>query len=125
MRPPLMPPRCGSWTSSRSGVVRFQPLEKLINLHDFYARQFKIDNLQLLLLQRNGELYLIEGRCPHRGHPLDVATLDAGVIQCALHHYQFAIDDGRLLHATEERCRGLRIYDLVYEGNEVGVMLDE
>jgi nitrite reductase/ring-hydroxylating ferredoxin subunit len=105
--------------------VRFYPLEKLINLHDSYSRQFKIDNLQLLLLQRRGELYLIEGRCPHRGHPLDVATLDGGVIQCALHHYQFAIADGRLLHATEETCRGLRTYALVYEGNEVGVMLDD
>ncbi len=105
--------------------MRFYPLEKLINLHDSYSRQFKIDNLQLLLLQRDGELYLIEGRCPHRGHPLDLATLQGGVIQCALHHYQFAIADGRLLHATEERCRGLRTYQVVYEGNEVGVMLED
>jgi nitrite reductase/ring-hydroxylating ferredoxin subunit len=105
--------------------MRFYPLEKLINLHDSYARNFKIDNLQLLLLQRSGELYLIEGRCPHRGHPLDVATLEGGVIQCAAHHYQFAIADGRLLHATEERCRGLRTFDVMYEGNEVGVMLEE
>jgi nitrite reductase/ring-hydroxylating ferredoxin subunit len=105
--------------------MRFYPLEKLINLHDDYSRQFKIDNLQLLLLQHRGQLHLIEGRCPHRGHPLDVATLDQGLIQCALHHYQFSIDDGRLLHATEEPCRALRTYPLVYEGNEVGVMLEE
>jgi len=105
--------------------MRFYPLEKLINLHDSYSRQFRIDHLQLLLLQRGGELYLIEGRCPHRGHPLDVATLDGGVIQCPLHHYQFAIADGRLLHATEERCRNLRTFDLVFEGNEVGVMVEE
>jgi nitrite reductase/ring-hydroxylating ferredoxin subunit len=105
--------------------MRFYPLEKLINLHDSYARNFKIDNLYLLLVQRGGERYLIEGRCPHRGHPLDVATLEQGVIQCALHHYQFALADGRLLHATEERCRGLHTFDLVYEGNEVGVMLEE
>ena len=105
--------------------MRFYALDKLINLHDAYSRQFKIDNVQLLLLQRDGELYLIEGRCPHRGHPLDVATLADGIIQCALHHYQFAIADGRLLHATEEPCRALRTFALVYEGNEVGVMLDE
>ena len=103
--------------------MRFYPLEKLINLHDSYSRQFKIDNLQLLLLQRQGELYLIEAQCPHRAHPLDVASIDGGVIQCALHNYQFAIDDGRLLHATEETCRGLRVFPVVYEGNEVGVML--
>jgi nitrite reductase/ring-hydroxylating ferredoxin subunit len=105
--------------------MRFYALEKLINLHDAYARQFKIDNIQLLLIQRRGELHLLEANCPHRGHPLDVATIDNGIIQCALHHYQFAIADGRLLHASEERCRGLRTFELVYEGNEVGVMLEE
>ena len=105
--------------------MRFHPLEKLINLHDTYIRQFKIDQLRLLLIQRRGELYLIEAHCPHRNHPLDVATIDNGIIQCALHHYQFAIDDGRLLHATEERCRGLRTFPVVYAGNEVGIMLED
>lgn len=105
--------------------MRFYPLEKLINLHDDYTRQFKIDHLQLLLLQRAGELFLIEATCPHRAHPLDVASIDSGVIQCALHQYQFSIDDGRLLHATEEPCRSLRTFDLIYEGTEVGVLLEE
>jgi nitrite reductase/ring-hydroxylating ferredoxin subunit len=105
--------------------MRFYPLEKLINLHDEYSGQFKIDNLQLLLIQRQGELYLIEGTCPHRANPMDVATINNGIIQCALHHYQFALDDGRLLHATEEPCRGLRTYQVVYEGTEVGVILED
>lgn len=104
--------------------MRFYALEKLLNLHDNYTRQFKIDSLQLLLIQRHGELFLIEAKCPHRAHPLDVATIDNGVIQCALHQYQFSIDDGRLLYASEENCRGLRTFSVVYEGNEVGVMLD-
>jgi nitrite reductase/ring-hydroxylating ferredoxin subunit len=81
--------------------VRFFPLEKLINLHDGYIRQFKIDSLQLLLVQRQGELYLFESHCPHRHHPLENATIGNGIIQCALHQYQFAIEDGRLLRATE------------------------
>jgi nitrite reductase/ring-hydroxylating ferredoxin subunit len=105
--------------------MRFYPLEKLINLHDNYMRQFRIDHLQLLLVQRNGELFLMEATCPHRAHPLDAATIANGIVQCALHQYQFALDDGRLLHATEEPCRRLRTWDVHYEGNEVGVMLDE
>ena len=105
--------------------MRFQPLEKLINLHDNYTRQFKIDNLQLLLVQRAGQLYLIEAHCPHRNHPLDAATIDNGIIQCALHQYQFSIDDGSLVHATEEPCRGLRTFEAIYEGNEVGLMVEE
>ena len=105
--------------------MRFQPLEKLINLHDGYARQFKIDDLQLLLMQTGGNLILIEANCPHRGHPLNAGTIDNGVIQCALHRYRFSLVDGRLIHATEEPCRDLRVYPPVFEGNEVGVMVEE
>jgi nitrite reductase/ring-hydroxylating ferredoxin subunit len=105
-------------------MMRFYPLEKLINLQDDYVRQFKIDNLQLLLIQRLGELFLMEAHCPHRGHPLAAASIDGGFIQCSLHQYQFALADGRLLHATEGPCRALRIFEVMYAGNEVGVMLD-
>ena len=105
--------------------MRFYGLEKLINLHDNYMRHFRIDHRDLLLIQRRGEVFLIEGHCPHRAHPLDTATIDEGVIQCALHQYQFALDTGRLLFASEERCRDLQTYPVVFEGNEVGVVLEE
>jgi nitrite reductase/ring-hydroxylating ferredoxin subunit len=72
--------------------MRFHPLEKLINLHDNYIQQFKIDNLQLLLIQRLGQCYLIEAYCPHRGHALATGTIGDGFIQCALHQYRFALD---------------------------------
>ena len=89
--------------------MRFYPLEKLINLHDSYSRQFKIDNLQLLLLQRDGELYLIEGRCPHRGHPLDVATLRASVQKtgrCVIVHEatRFGGYGAELSATVQEEC---------------------
>lgn len=105
--------------------MRFFPLEKLINLNDDYTRQFKIDAVQLLLIQRAGERYLIESNCPHRDNPLDVATIEKDTIQCPLHNYLFSLRDGALLQSTEEPCRALRTYELVYEGNEVGVMLDD
>jgi nitrite reductase/ring-hydroxylating ferredoxin subunit len=105
--------------------MRFQPLEKLFNLNDHYSRQFKIDHLHLLLIQRPAGLFLIEANCPHRGHPLSDARISGDVIECPLHHYQFSLQDGRLQRATEETCRGLRTYDLVYKGSEVGLMLED
>lgn len=106
-------------------MMRFYPLEKLINLHDNYTRTFKIDALQLLLIQREGERYLLEANCPHRESPLDVASIAGQTITCPLHHYQFSLQDGALLNATEEPCRGLRTFTLIYEGNEVGLMVEE
>jgi nitrite reductase/ring-hydroxylating ferredoxin subunit len=103
--------------------MRFFPLEKLVNLHDGYQRQFKIDSLQLLLTQQEGELFLLEAKCPHRAHPLDVAQISGGTITCVLHRYRFSLLDGRVLRAGEERCRALRVFSIEYQGNEIGVML--
>ncbi|MCB1688223.1 MAG: Rieske (2Fe-2S) protein [Halioglobus sp.] len=105
--------------------MRFQPLDKLINLHEGYSRQFKIDNLQLLLLEHLGEYYVLEAYCPHRSHPLAEADIDGGLIRCPLHQYAFSLTDGKLLHATEERCRNLRLFTVAYEGNEIGTLLEE
>ncbi|MFV8817232.1 Rieske (2Fe-2S) protein [Haliea sp. E17] len=105
--------------------MRFYPLEKLINLHDGYTGQFKIDHRQILLMQRDNRCYALEARCPHRAHPLDTASISGELIQCPLHQYRFSLRDGSLIQATEEPCRALRTYELVYEGNEVGVMLEE
>ena len=55
--------------------MRFQPLEKLINLHDGYRCRFKIDGLQVLLIQQGGTHYLLEAQCPHKGHLLDDARI--------------------------------------------------
>lgn len=103
--------------------MRFFSLEKLINLHDGYRRQFKIDELELLLIQEQGQRYLVAARCPHRGHPLLEAAMADGVIECPLHGYRFALDSGAVLRRSEEPCHALACHSLVYEGNAVGVML--
>ena len=104
--------------------VRFYPLEKLINLRDGYRRLFRIDHHSLLLVQQEGELFLMEASCPHREHPLSEADIASGVVECPLHGYRFSLADGALLHASEEACRGLRTWPVVYTGNEVGVDWD-
>jgi len=105
--------------------MRFRPLEKLINLGDGYRREFRIDEWALLLAQEQGEVYLLEARCPHREHALDTASIRGGAIECPLHRYRFRLADGALLHASEEPCRALKTWPLVYEGNELGVMLPD
>jgi nitrite reductase/ring-hydroxylating ferredoxin subunit len=103
--------------------VRFFSLEKLINLHDGYRRVFKIDERQLLLIQECGERYLIEAFCPHRGHSLERATIQNNSVRCPLHGYQFTLHDGYVRAASEEPCRALRRYDVVYRDTDLGVTL--
>jgi nitrite reductase/ring-hydroxylating ferredoxin subunit len=103
--------------------MRYHALEKLINLREGYLRSFRIDELSLLLIEQGGERHLIEGGCPHQGHPLDTATVAGGVIECPRHHYRFNLDSGELLATDGQRCRPLRVFELVYRGAEVGVLL--
>jgi nitrite reductase (NADH) small subunit len=103
--------------------MRFYLLEKFINLHDGYRRSFRVDQYQLLLLQENGEQYLIEALCPHRGHPLETACIEKHSLRCPLHNYEFDLRNGRVLTSTEEPCRALRRYELVMRDKDVGVML--
>lgn len=103
--------------------MRFFQLEKLIDLHDGYRRVFKIDERQLLLIQEHGEHYLIEAFCPHRGHPLTSATIQNNHLRCPLHGYQFALRDGSVRNTSEEACRALRCYDVVYRDTDLGVVL--
>lgn len=104
--------------------MRFQPLEKLINLYDGYRRAFRIDQLHLLLIQQGQDLFLVDSRCPHRGFSLLEATLDDHTLRCPSHGYRFDIRSGQLQYQSEESCAGLRCYELIYRDNEVGLMLD-
>ena len=105
--------------------MRFVALEKLINLHDGYRREFRLDYHRLLLVQLGEKRYILEAQCPHQEHPLSEAWIGDGVIECPLHGYRFKLDDGELVHCTEEECRGLRTWPVEYEGSEVGVLWDD
>lgn len=103
--------------------MRFYCLDKLINLYDGYRQSFKIDHYNLILLQVAGERYLIDSLCPHRGHALITAELHGEEIRCPLHGYRFQLGSGTVNYASEEPCRSLKHYELVYQQTEIGVML--
>ena len=106
--------------------MRFIALEKLINLHDGYRREFTIEYQRVLLLQHEGEHYLVEARCPHQEHPLVEAWLGSGEIKCPLHGFRFSLPTGALIAATgDEACRPLRVWPLAYEGSDVGVVWED
>ena len=102
--------------------MRFVPLDKLINLHDGYRREFTVEYHRLLLLQHEGERYLVEARCPHLEHPLIEGWVEEGALLCPLHGYRFSLTTGALLASTrDDECRPLRIWPVAYDGSDVGV----
>lgn len=98
--------------------MTFVRIEQLINLRDGYRRTFRIDHRELFLLEQSGERWLIDRRCPHAGQALDEGEVLAGTIRCPRHGLCFSLHDGRSQEAASEP---LRVYDLIYEGNSIGV----
>ena len=63
------------------------------------SRGFVIDELNLLAVRRDGQVYAYRNRCPHRGVPLEWQAdqfLDnsGSLIQCARHGALFLIESG-------------------------------
>ena len=102
--------------------MRFVALEKLINLHDGYRRRIKIDQLDVLVIQEKGRLAIIQSQCPHRHYPLTDADIEAHRIFCPVHGYGFDLETGQPIEAN---CAALTVWEAVYEGNEVGIVMGE
>lgn len=98
--------------------MAYRSLEKLINLQDGYRRVFRLQRREVLLLQHDGERYLLDRHCPHASQPLDAAEVADGAIRCPRHGYCFSLGDGRSLGGD---CAPLATYQLIYEGNSIGV----
>ncbi len=101
--------------------MSFVALDKLINLQDGYRQEFRLDYHRLLLVQHEGNRYLLEALCPHQEHPLREGWIEDDEMLCPLHGYRFSLLTGRLLKATSEPCRPLRVWDIAYEGTDIGV----
>ncbi|GLS26570.1 Rieske (2Fe-2S) protein [Marinibactrum halimedae] len=101
--------------------MAFQPLVKLHQLYDGYVGAFKIDHLEVLLIQDwDGKRYAFHNRCPHQGAPLTFGKLSEGCIHCPLHGWAFHLSSGRPTLGQPGQLDGI---PLVYEGNTIGINL--
>ncbi len=58
----------------------FLRLERLINLHDGYRRTLRVDNIEVLVIQDCGEVFIVQSRCPHQEYPLEKGAIANGSI---------------------------------------------
>lgn len=101
--------------------MAFYRLEKLINLYDGYRKVFRIEGVSLLLIQEEGQRYLIKNQCPHKAFPLDKGSLRRGVLRCPHHAMEFDLNRGGRCLQHPSDC--VAMYALQYDGNDLGVEL--
>src|SRR5512136_2735680 len=67
------------------------------------TRQFDLKEKEVLVVNLNGELYCLDGRCSHAGAPLYEGDLEGEVLTCPWHYSQFNIRDGSVLRGPAEK----------------------
>lgn len=104
--------------------MAFVPLAKLHQLYDGLCLPMVVAGKNLLLVQEEGKTWLIANQCPHLGASLSRASLQGGWLRCPAHGMEFNLASGEARNRAT--CPGkLRHFPLAYEGNSVGVYLDD
>jgi nitrite reductase/ring-hydroxylating ferredoxin subunit len=77
--------RTGDWRS----------VARTPEVHEGRINKASVAGLDLILLKVDGEVLAYEDRCPHEGHPLSQGELEADVLICARHLWEFEVKTGR------------------------------
>lgn len=106
--------------------MSFMPLEQLSRLFDGYQKPFNVHGHSLLLCQLDGEVFIIENRCPHMDVALTTATqLPNKCLRCRAHGIEFDLVSGKARGPLASTLAPVKKYFPVYEGTQVGVDLSQ
>ena len=65
--------------------------------------------------QRDGRLFAVQNRCPHRQGPLSEGVIGDGRVICPLHSHRFNLEDG----AGSEPAECLKVYRIEERKGEI------
>lgn len=78
------------------------------------GRTFRIGTEEIAVFRgRDGSVYAVENRCPHRGAPLAEGVFGGVQVICPYHSYRFQLSDGACV--TDASCR-LRTFPVRLDG---------
>ncbi|MFC4542796.1 Rieske (2Fe-2S) protein [Halosolutus amylolyticus] len=72
----------------------FHELAPLSDLEAAGRTQVSIDGTPLAAFYHEGEVRVVDNRCPHMGFPLSEGTVDEGILTCHWHHARFELSCG-------------------------------
>jgi nitrite reductase (NADH) small subunit len=78
-----------------SSQERFVPVGSADALPAGQMREYVVEDLEIVVINLDGELFALDNRCPHQGGPLGRGKLEDGVIWCPWHLWQFDARTGR------------------------------
>jgi nitrite reductase/ring-hydroxylating ferredoxin subunit/uncharacterized membrane protein len=67
------------------------------DLQDGRPRCFEVDDVKVLVVRHDGELFALSDTCAHRGGPLHEGEIVDGCVQCPWHSSRFRLRDGAVI----------------------------
>src|SRR5262245_24114577 len=91
----------------------FFTVARLSDLSESGGLTVRIGEDEVALFNLAGEIYALDGRCPHRGGSLGEGTVENGTVFCPLHGWQFDVKTGACFDrpATAAKCFPVRVVD--------------
>lgn len=92
---------------------------------DGQSRGLELDGLKLVVIRRDGQVYVYRNRCPHRGVALEwhedkFLDPSASLIQCATHGALFLIESGECVAGP---CEGQSLTAIASHEDQVGIWI--
>ena len=76
---------------------KFVPLMKESELPDEKLCKAEADGIPVLVVRRNGRIFVMAEKCSHLGGPLAEGDFDGATVTCPWHGSKFAIEDGKVV----------------------------
>jgi nitrite reductase/ring-hydroxylating ferredoxin subunit len=87
------------------------------------VKSFQIAEKEVMVINKNGQLFCLQARCTHAGAPLAEGTIINDVLTCPWHGSQFNITNGEVIRGPAKK--ELQSYKFVVENNFLYVELEQ
>jgi 3-phenylpropionate/trans-cinnamate dioxygenase ferredoxin component len=100
----------------------FQRIASVDELEPYGQFSKWVDDHDILVFRKNGEVKALSNVCPHFGGPVGYHQMRDGVFTCLWHNYRFEAESGQCL-TSKHMC--LRAYKVKVEDGGIWVQLVE
>jgi nitrite reductase/ring-hydroxylating ferredoxin subunit len=78
-------------------------------------KSFLINEKEVMVINRNGQLFCLQARCTHAGAPLAEGTIEEYILTCPWHGSKFRITDGEVIKGPAKKV--LQVYKNIVKDN--------
>jgi nitrite reductase (NADH) small subunit len=90
-------------------MPEFQPIAKIEDVPEGRGITVQTAQRDVALFKIGGEIFALDGACPHKGGPLGEGLCHEGTVYCPLHGWQFNIRTGECVDRPDKPAERLPV----------------